>query len=315
MSKFKKQHYVPACYLKAWCDPDAPPTQTPYVWVFDKGGSNARRKAPENIFHETDMYTIHRANGDRDLVLEHGLHQLETKFTKIRNNIVKHSKSLDVVEHIALCAFVAAAQARTPSMREHHRQQWERPLRMMEDMMEWMKTATPSERQRVAAVPSLSSNSKGISYEDVKQLYENPTQTLLFPSIQATTPLLCNLDMAFLVTNDDIGFITSDHPCVWYDPEAYKRHPFYRSPAIGYKTIEITLPLSPSHCLFINRQGYAGFIDVNSRVVDDLNRRVRFASQEYFVVHKSIINNYWFEQDELPDDSWENTHSQIEEDD
>lgn len=312
MSKHKKQHFVPASYLKAWCDPDAPTTHAPYVWRFDKDGSNARSKAPENIFHETDMYTIHRANGERDLVLEHGLHQLETKFTKIRNKIVKQGTPLDTAEHIALCAFAAAAQARTPSMREHHREQWRRPLLMMEEMIEWMKTATVAEKQRLASVPSLSSSSKRISYEEVQQLYDNPIQTMLFPMIQATTPLLCKLDMSILMTNDDTGFITSDHPCVWFDSEAYKRHPFYRSPAIMYKTIEITLPLSPTHCLFLNRQGTSGYVDVNLQVVNELNRRTRFEAEEYFIVRRNTIRDYWFELGVVPDDSWENTHPQRE---
>ena len=72
MAKHKKQHFVPQCYLKAWCDPTTPVDQDPYVWRFRKDGSDPRRKAPENIFHETDLYTIHRPGGGRDLVLEHG---------------------------------------------------------------------------------------------------------------------------------------------------------------------------------------------------------------------------------------------------
>ena len=77
MAHHKTQHYIPACYLKAWCDEKTPKGHTPYVWVFDADGSNSRRKAPENIFHESDMYTIECEDGNRDLVLEHGLSQLE----------------------------------------------------------------------------------------------------------------------------------------------------------------------------------------------------------------------------------------------
>lgn len=67
----KKQHFVPQCYTKAWHDPDAPagPKMNPYVWVFDRDGTNVRRKAPANLFTETDIYTIERADGERDLRL------------------------------------------------------------------------------------------------------------------------------------------------------------------------------------------------------------------------------------------------------
>jgi hypothetical protein len=56
--KHKRQHYVPKSYLQAWCDPNCPPGQTPYVWVFSKGGGRVRKKSPEKLFRETDMYTV-----------------------------------------------------------------------------------------------------------------------------------------------------------------------------------------------------------------------------------------------------------------
>ncbi len=54
----KRQHYVPRSYLKAWLDPACPPKQTPYVWIFEKDQRTGRRKSPEKILRETDMYTI-----------------------------------------------------------------------------------------------------------------------------------------------------------------------------------------------------------------------------------------------------------------
>ncbi len=85
----KRQHYVPASYTKAWLDPTAPktPTRTPYVWVFDKDGSNKRNKAPEKIFRETDMYTVELSDGSESLHLENGLAEIESKFTSIRTSM------------------------------------------------------------------------------------------------------------------------------------------------------------------------------------------------------------------------------------
>lgn len=310
MSKHKKQHYVPACYLKGWCDPHTPANQTPYVWLFDVDGNNPRRKAPENIFRETDMYTINRADGSRDLTLERGLHEFETEFTRIRTRKFNYGRPLDQSEHILLCAFTAAAHARTPSSREHHRKQWERPLKMMEEMMEWEKTATPDEKRKAAAVHVPSSSSKGsLTYEQVKELHDNPMQKMLLPMIQTTTPLLCKLDFAIFVSNDEVGFITSDHPCVWFDPESYKRPPLYRGPALMYKTIEITMPLSPSHCLLLNRQGITGYVEATQTILDELNRRARFSAENYFVVRQNFKKDHWFDSGIEPDDSWEKQHA------
>jgi len=304
MPKHKKQHFVPACYLRAWCDPDAPALYTPYLWLFDKDGLNSRSKSPENIFYETDMYTIKHADGSRNLVLEHGLNQLETEFAEIRKNKIAYGLPLDPTEHTLLCAFAAAAHSRTPSSREHIRKQWKHPLRVMNEMAEWFKTATPEEKHKLAAI-SRSSPSKepGLSQDQVKRLYEQPLQTALFAEIRVIAPLLRELDMAILETQDSIGFITSDNPCLWFDPESHKRHPMYRSPALAYETIEITLPISPTQCLFLNRQGIRGYTEVEPCVVDKLNRRFRSMSVEHFIVRRNIKRDYWFTTDSESTDS------------
>src|SRR5712692_1636711 len=38
MAKNKKQHVIPNCYLKAWCDPAMPAGQTPYIWRISREG-------------------------------------------------------------------------------------------------------------------------------------------------------------------------------------------------------------------------------------------------------------------------------------
>jgi uncharacterized protein DUF4238 len=89
------------------------------VWLFNKDGSGARRKAPENIFHERDMYTIRGvADGERNLVLEHGLSGLESEFVTIRDAKLARQEGITAREHFMLCAFIAAAQARTPAQRD-----------------------------------------------------------------------------------------------------------------------------------------------------------------------------------------------------
>jgi hypothetical protein len=89
MGSHKKQHAVPKCYLKAWLDPN-PFKGRRHVWLFEKDDSNPRRRSPKAIFHETDLYTIHRKDGERDLVLEHGLSDLESAFVGIREKLARH---------------------------------------------------------------------------------------------------------------------------------------------------------------------------------------------------------------------------------
>src|SRR5713101_7856243 len=105
MTGHKKQHFVPRGYLQAWCAPHTPPDQEPYVWRFDRDGSNPRRKAPDNIFVETELYTIEGPGGERDLVLEHGLASLENEFVLIRDGTLAARKQPTAREQTFLCAF------------------------------------------------------------------------------------------------------------------------------------------------------------------------------------------------------------------
>ena len=90
--------------------------------------------------------------------------------------------------------------------------------------MEWAKTATPEERIQTSGISSVFSKEKGLSYEDVRALHEKPMQNMLPSFINVESHLLCKLDFAVLYTEDEIGFITSDSPCVWFDPEACSDH-------------------------------------------------------------------------------------------
>lgn len=310
MSKHKKQHVIPRCYLKAWCDSRAPDGQTPYVWIFKKDEQSGRKKAPDNIFHQTEMYTITSDNGKRDLTVEKSLSGIEDAFTIVRNSKLNFRRDLTAEEHFILCIFVASMHARTIQQLRHMSDQWRRPLEMMQEMDAQIKAASPEERERMASIPSLrsSDSEKGMTMDDVRRIVESPVETTLFPMISTEAPLLRRLDFSVLCTNSDRGFITSDAPCVWSDPEAYKRPPLYRSPALGYKTIEITLPVSPNQCIFLNRQGIRGYLDIEDRALSEINRTTRFAAEAHYISNQDGAEDYWFDPGVEPEDSWENRH-------
>lgn len=67
-------------------------------------------------------------------------------------------------------------------------------------------------------------------------------QTIKIPRINAEFNHYIKMHLSILNTDDEVGFITSDDPCVWFDPEAYKRLPFYRSVGLGYRSVEVHCP-------------------------------------------------------------------------
>lgn len=297
----KKQHYVPACYLKAWRDPACGPNDS-WLWLFDKDGSNARKKGPSAIFTERDLYTIQEPGG-RDLTIEHGLAQIEDRFARIRNSKLSRQRDLTADERVWLSMFVASAQFRTVSSRDHQAKQWGHIAKIGEDMERNMKAAPPGKRIGPTAPPS--SPNESFTLEQVQRLASTPLQIMMEPMLSATTPLLAQMKIAVLCTDDPVGFITSDSPCHWIDPEAYKYPPFYRSPGLAVRTIEVTMPVSPQQCLLLTWEGPTGYIPADETMLNRVNWMQRGLCHKEYIVRKEFKHEYWFHDEPVPEDSWE----------
>lgn len=306
MKSHKKQHYVPACYLKGWRDPKSPQNHEPYVWVFDKDGTNPKRRAPSNLFNETDLYTIQKIDGTRDLRIENGLSELEYQFTRIRNSKFNFKRELTGIERVYLCAFVAAAQFRTPSSRDHHTRQWASIADKGDRLLASLKTASPEQIKQYSRVGSSADKTKSMTHEQVKQLASTPLQLMMPGVLKTVTPILIKMNMAVLCTDDPVGFITSDSPCIWFNPESYKLPPIYRAVGLGSKSIEVTMPISPSQCLIFSWGDFKDYINIDSNILLELNNRHIALSSNQFISNSEAINKSWFERRPLPDDAWEN---------
>ena len=314
----KAQHYVAKGYTRAWCDPDKAKHEEPYVWVFDRDGPTpdnpAKRKAPVNIFWEPEMYTITPADNPvgRDLSLEHALSRLETDFCAIRRDFIEPRRPLGARERGVLLAFLASSKFRTPGYREHTRSQWQPILDKGRAMEKWALTATADQRANAARTGSIGSSGNGMTMDEVQAIVDKPLQTMLEVHVSTTVPLLATMThMRIMCTEKKPGFITGDEPVVWFDPEAYKRPPLYRAPALMYETIEITLPISPTRMMFLGRKNHdwpqymnLDEIDPDDFLLADLNRRTCRFAREKVVVSRNEFRPIWAEIGELPLDAW-----------
>lgn len=292
----KDQHFVSKSYLQAWCDPSCPPAYEPYVWVCDRERTKPPfKRAPQNLFTENDLYTIERIDGTRDLRLEEGLCTLEGHFIRIRDNIFSVRQSMQHEDWVLFCAFVAAAQFRTPRMRDHHKAQWENALRIGVNMEAAMARATPAQRKAASIVSG--NAERGLTLDQVRQVAAKPLQSMMPGVLRSLTPMLCKMRLAIFCTEDPIGFITSDAPCVWDDPELERAPPLLRSPALVSPTIEITMPVSPHQCAMLSwHERFDAYIDVDARTIDETNRRCRAHCNESFVVRTNEILDQWFSE-------------------
>jgi hypothetical protein len=307
--RHKSQHYVPRTYLGAWCDPTAPRGQTPYVWLFEKNSRQGKRKSPKNVFEETDFYTITRADGSRNLIIEDNLAKLEDRFAKIRAAKLEREEPLTSDERLDVVAFFAAMSFRTKAHRDFMREQWGHMKELGDAMIDELRQAKldgrrlppPLGHSHDPARPSL-------SHEQVSALAAHPIQHMLATQMEVNLPIFAGMDMLVLTAENEVGFITSDHPCVWVDPDAYKRPPMFRQPRLLSRDIELSLPISPRQILILNR-GLSGYMRAGRPLLDEYNRRTRHHAYEYFVVRKNATYDRWFSAGTEPDDSWEKTRS------
>jgi hypothetical protein len=308
--KHKRQHFVPQSYLKAWCDPDTPTGQEPYVWLYEKKGDGVRKKSPAKTFVETDFYTIKVNDGGRDLRLEHGLSQLEARFAALRQNRLSRGLPITPRDHLHLCAFVATMHARTKSRNEFLREQWQGALDMMKRLDAAMQKASPeqSEQMARALVPLDGENRTGMTMADVESVADHPVQQLLSGEAHVVTLGLMHIPFTIIEAADSPGFIASDAPCVWFDSELYNESPAFGAGGLISPTLEICMPLSPRQLILFGYQHIAGnqYLPpaVGDRLVDLVNRRIWDYADEYVVVNQQVDKQPWrmAGQEELPEE-------------
>ena len=297
MTKHKRQHYIPSSYLEAWRDPNTPSRQTSYVWRISKDGGQANKKAPRNLLHETDMYSIFTPEGNRDLHLESNLSRVESEFAKLRAHKLRQNQPLTSNELLVLCMFTAAMFARTKAYGKYQSSQWQRILDMTESLQSALDAASQEERNRVAAVLSYAPTDEenSISLDEVRELVDKPIQSTLSATVVEATPLLCAKPFLILETSASLGFITSDNPCVWYDPAIYQKPRPFGAGGLISPTLEITLPLSPNQILFFGGRLIASglHVQVDDGMVDQLNKRTWLSADEFIVSSCSTVKASW----------------------
>ena len=224
------------------------------------------------------------------------------------NSTKQHHLAVEVARKLAwVIGFAATAQARTASHRNFHRNQWAGIRSRMEEFQAAFQSAPPERQKAMNRAGFHSQNSgSGMTLDDIRRMESQPIQKMIGPNLRAVIPVLARMNTAILCTDDPLGFVTTDTPCTWFDPEAYKLQPIFRSPVLGAPKIEVTLPISPRQCLVItHRPDFHGYIDVDQRVVDEVNRRHIARCDERFISHREATRQAWFEQPPMPDDAWE----------
>jgi len=269
MSDPKNQHIIPQCYLKQFVDSTTPSGHEPYVWIFERGTKEGKKKAPKNIFAETDFYTL-----KGDYIIEKTLAQIENDYAVIFEKKIKNKIPLNSREHLLFCAFVATMLQRT--------------LKQKENIENFMDQAIDHIKQAELGHGVLPKTS--LEWEKEKKDVHKLSVMQMIPTI---TKILYRMNIAFLCANKHVSFITSDAPAFLFNSQLQFQRLF--SPGFGQKHVEVRLPLSPeiSVCFsWINN--LRGYLAINEDMVHDLNRMVFGYSHQYFIANSSKLKRRWF---------------------
>jgi hypothetical protein len=251
------------------------------------------------------MYAFTDENGNVNHAIEKALSKLEYEFNKLRQDKIMSCARLTDEDKATLCRFVGTAHFRTRKSRDHWQKQWAQVVDLGDRMQRHLDGLT-AEQKAGLEFPTATPSSPSIALEDIRPLAQHPF--LLLPLItEREAELLSEMTITILCASDECGFITSDAPVVWFDPELFKIPRFYRSPGLGSPSIEVTMPIAPSRLvLFTNGRVAEGYfpvvtsLDLGVHMINDLNRRTRFHCNRHFVARSDRKNDIWFDPGSPP---------------
>jgi Protein of unknown function (DUF4238) len=271
-NKPTNQHFIPQCYLREFVDLNTPPEQEPYVWVFEKGKRKGRKKAPSNLFTETDLYTLSLKSGEKNYVIEETLSKLEGKYAEIFRSKIKSHLPLNEEEHIFLCAFVSVMLQRTLRHRDN--------LEHFFD--ELISHAETIEQQH---------NLELKETERLKKFKQDVHKVGVIRTLSDITELLTKMSVAFLCAPKGIKFLTSDDPCNLFNPDLQWQR--FNSPGLAQKNIQVTLPLSPEILLCMSWSNLRGYVNWDKNWSDEINRLIAGQCYKYFISSAPQIKWRW----------------------
>ena len=268
-----KQHYVPRCYLSGWVDPNTPSGQEPYVWVFNRGEREGRKKAPSNLFTETDLYTLKLQSGEKNYAIEETLSNLESKYSTIFQEKIKKNLPLNEEEHIFLCAFVSVMLQRTLRHKDN-----------LDHFIDQLIEHTEA-LERANEIPSDES-------DRLKRFKKDAHKLEMMHGMPDITRLLTKMSMAFLCAEGRSKFVTSDDPCNLFNPDLQWQRIY--TPGLVQKNVQLTLPLSPEIMLSMSWIPFRGYMWWSNGQVEEANRMVIGHCYKYFVSHSPRTRRHWF---------------------
>lgn len=302
----RKHHYIPQFYLKKFTDPRFRLPEEPYIWFFEKGMTESKRKSPPNIAFEVGFYDFHV---DKDLItqeVENNLAELEYAASLILKKVEKGSLPT-IQEKQIFSEFIWTMQMRNTFQRTNQNKVIEDihrlALKIAAEHPEYIKRSLVSSGEspeditdeRIEKIISLIISDN----YDVKIPQEYSIMNMI-ENAQQMSMIISKMSWTLLKSDEQILFVTSDNPVVLSDPTNESR---LYGPGFLSKKVEMTFPLTPKLCLLASwKEGEDTFHKIDSLIVAEINNRTIRYSHKYIFSSMKLKYNpgdglLYFDQD------------------
>lgn len=263
-----KQHIIPNSYLKAWIDLTSVGTKEPYIWLMSRSAKDERKKkSPKKAFVASNIYTINSDASTPDLTVESEFSQAEGDFVAIREKFIQSRSPLDKRAIDGLIRFAAAM--------------WLRSNLMQRRFLDFLRTT--------GDLTSVDDDALG-NIAGINQFNQNGRPVMIRETLPEVINIFNEMSLSLATTDDELGFVTSDRPCMAFVTDEGAES------ALDHPNVQLTMPVNPKTLLFMNRKGVSGYLRVDQRFVDEINRRLRFYCDDYYVSAKGEVREYWLKE-------------------
>jgi hypothetical protein len=225
-------------------------------------------------FNRVDIAGVDPNRVDSDMA------QFEGAVDKALERICQDRDILSADDRNLLLNLIALLSVRTPAMREHIRQGYERVLKRVMDLT--LATKERYEASFASAAQAGAFDGKDmLPYETVRDFFDRDQYTITMPTTRHVTqefdlvdtilPLLRKRSWLIVrAATGTGGFITSDHPVVLQWTEYRNRGPF-DSPGFGLRGTEVVFTISHDIAMIGTFDEPGGVVDAREREVALIN--------------------------------------------
>lgn len=184
--------------------------------------------------------------------------------------------------------FIAALRNRSPAMHARQTAFNHRVLEAATSTEDALKAMSPKKRaewiEKARRTSLRSADENGVPLRAFREMAAQPFGAYLPNFVAIEARLLEQMQLVILRIPERHSLITSDRPVVWWDPR--DPLPSRNRLGLGRRTIEITVPLTPSLCAQISHRCGPDYADTDAEGVDILNLRTLNRAREVFIAHR-----------------------------